>query len=51
MDVQEELDRVLVGLQPYLYYYYSDCTLESHGHMSFSRMFYGHLTLSRDLAY
>ena len=24
-----------VGLQPYLYYYYSGCTLESHGHMSF----------------
>ena len=24
-----------VGLQPYLYYYYSGCTLESYGHMSF----------------
>jgi len=24
-----------VGLQPYLYYYYSGCTLEFHGHMSF----------------
>ena len=24
-----------VGLQPYLYYYYSGCILESHGHMSF----------------
>ena len=35
MDVQEELDGVLIGLQPYLYYYYSGCTLESHGHMSF----------------
>ena len=23
-----------VGLQPYLYYYYSGCTLESYGHMS-----------------
>ena len=35
VDVQEELDGVLVGLQPYLYYYYSGCTLESYGHMSF----------------
>jgi len=35
MDIQEELNGVLVGLQPYLYYYYSGCTLESHGHMSF----------------
>ena len=25
-----------VGLQPYLYYYYSGCTLESHNHMFFS---------------
>ena len=24
-----------IGLQPYLYYYYSGCTLKSHGHMSF----------------
>ena len=24
-----------VGLQPYLYYYYSGCTLEFHGHVSF----------------
>ena len=24
-----------VGLQPYLYYYYSGCTLESHNHMFF----------------
>ena len=23
-----------IGLQPYLYYYYSGCTLESHGYMS-----------------
>ena len=24
-----------IGLQPYLYYYYSDCTLESRNHMFF----------------
>ena len=24
-----------IGLQPYLYYYYSGCTLESHNHMFF----------------
>ena len=40
-----------IKLHPYLYYYYSGCTLESHGHMSFSRMFCDHLTLSCDLAY
>ena len=37
-----------VGLQSYLYYCYSGCTLKSHDHLLFSRMFYGHLTLSRD---
>jgi len=26
-----------VGLQPYLYYYYSGCTLESHDHMFFPK--------------
>ena len=40
-----------VGLQPYLYYYYSGCTLESHGHVFLPECSYGHLTLSRDLAY
>ena len=40
-----------IKLHPYLYYYYSGCTLESYSHMSFSRMFCDHLTLSRDLAY
>ena len=40
-----------VGLQPYLYYYYSGCTLEFHGHVSLPECSYGHLTLSRDLAY
>ena len=40
-----------IKLHPYLYYYYSGCTLESHGHMSFSRMFCDHLTLSHDSAY
>ena len=40
-----------IKLHPYLYYYYSGCTLESHGHMSFSRIFCDHLTLSCDLAY
>ena len=40
-----------IDLHPYLYYYYSGCTLESHSHISFSRMFCDHLTLSHDLAY
>ena len=40
-----------VGLQPYLYYYYSGCTLESYGHVFLPECSYGHLTLSRDLAY
>ena len=51
MDVQEELNGVLVGLQPYLYYYYSGCTLESHGHVFLPECSYGHLTLSCDSAY
>ena len=47
---KKNLMEFFVGLQPYLYYYYSGCTLESHDHM-LSRMFYNHLTLSHDLTY
>ena len=32
---RKNLMEFFIGLQPYLYYYYSGCTLESHGHMSF----------------
>jgi len=48
---RKNLMEFFVGLQPYLYYYYSGCTLESHGHMSLPECSYGHLTLSHDLAY
>ena len=32
---KKNLMEFFVGLQPYLYYYYSGCTLESHNHMFF----------------
>ena len=32
---KKNLIEFFIGLQPYLYYYYSGCTLESHDHMFF----------------